>query len=92
MNFDSWRSGWKRLASLFPKSRVPSSHALRELIREVNESSGYARNEARAQAKTWLLGHVSTLSRGDILFAREQLGYLLPAGWGVPGNASLDSP
>ncbi len=92
MNFDSLCSAWKRLLNVFSKNGTPSSSALRELIRGVDESSGYARNEARAQAKTWLLGHASTLRRGDILFAREQLGYLLPAGWGVLGNTSSDSP
>jgi len=92
MKLDPFRSGWKRLMNLFPKKGVPSSNALRDLIRGVDESSGYARNEARAQAKTWLLGHVSTLNQRDIVFAKEQLGYLLPAGWGMLQNAPIDSP
>jgi hypothetical protein len=86
MNLDFFRSHWRRLLDAIPKEGVTSSDALRELVRGVEESSGYARNEARAIAKTWLLGHVSTLNQRDIDFAREQLGYLLPAGWGTIGN------
>lgn len=91
MNLDFFRSCWKRLVNLFPKKGVPTSNALRDLIRGVDESSGYARNEARALAKTWLLGHVSNLNHRDIVFAKEQLGYLLPAGWGVLESAPADT-
>jgi drug/metabolite transporter superfamily protein YnfA len=58
------------------------SRVLKDLIREVEESSGYARNDARAKAKTWLIGHVSSLDEEDILLARAHFGYMLSAEWG----------
>src|ERR1700761_2681044 len=59
------------------------SRILRDLILKVETSSGYARNDARALAKTWLIEHVSALDEEDILLAKTHLGYLLPAGWGA---------
>jgi hypothetical protein len=63
------------------KSDAPS-RILKDLIREVEESVGYARNDARAKTKTWLIGHVSSLDEEDILLAKVHFGYLLPAEWG----------
>ena len=61
---------------------VTPSGVLKDLIREVENSAGYARNDARAKAKTWLISHVSSLDEEDVLLAKAHLGYLLPAGWG----------
>ena len=58
------------------------SCVLKDLIREVESSAGYARNDARAKAKTWLIGHASSLDEEDILLAKAHFGYLLPAEWG----------
>ena len=58
-----------------------TSHVLQDLIQEVESSSGYARSDARAKAKSWLIAHVSALNEEDILLARAHFGYLLPAGW-----------
>jgi hypothetical protein len=63
------------------KSDEPS-RVLKDLIHEVEESVGYARNDARAKTKTWLIGHVSSLDEEDILLARVHFGYLLPPEWG----------
>jgi hypothetical protein len=63
------------------KGETPS-RVLKDLIREVDESSGYARNDARAKAKAWLLGHATSLDAEDILLAKTHFGYLLPAEWG----------
>jgi hypothetical protein len=82
MRPNSFGSYWNHLLDLLSRKGSPSSGALRDLIRGVDESSGYARHEARARAKTWLLSHASTLNQSDIVFAKEQLGYLLPVGWG----------
>ena len=62
-------------------SATPSS-ILRELIHEVETSAGYARNDARAKAKAWLVGHVGSLDQEDILLAKTHFGYLLPPEWG----------
>jgi drug/metabolite transporter superfamily protein YnfA len=61
---------------------VTPSSVLKDLIREVENSAGYARNDARAKAKTWLISHASSLDEEDILLAKAHLGYLLPAEWG----------
>jgi hypothetical protein len=58
------------------------SNVLKDLIREVENSAGYARNDARAKAKTWLISHASSLDEEDILLARAHFAYLLPAEWG----------
>lgn len=63
------------------ESETPS-RVLKELIDEVESSAGYARNDARAKTKTWLISHVSFLDKEDILLAKAHFGYLLPAGWG----------
>ena len=63
------------------KGEAPSS-VLKDLIREVEESSGYARNDARAKAKAWLVGHINSLDEEDILLAKTHFGYLLPPEWG----------
>jgi hypothetical protein len=63
------------------KSDAPS-RVLKDLIREVEESVGYARNDARTKTKTWLMDHVSSLDEEDILLAKTHFGYLLPEDWG----------
>jgi hypothetical protein len=67
------------------------SGVLRGLIVEVDSTEGYAKNDARAKAKLWLISHVSSLATKDIFLAETHFGYLLPAGWGdgkvaLPGN------
>jgi len=59
------------------------SRVLQNLIREVENSAGYARNDARAKAKAWLISHASSLEEEDILLAKAHFGYLLPAEWGL---------
>jgi len=88
MNFQSLRDKWRRIWSSL-NGRRAASNALRELIREVEGSEGYARNDVRAKAKIWLVGHLSSLDDEDILLARENFGYLLPAQWGLPAAKSL---
>jgi len=60
-----------------------SRHILKDLIREVENSAGYLRNDARVKAKSWLISHVSSMGEEDILMARAHFGYLLPAEWGL---------
>jgi hypothetical protein len=55
---------------------------LRLLIQEVESQEGFARNEARAKAKSWLITNVASLHEEDVLLAKERFGYMLPAGWG----------
>ncbi len=69
------------------ESEAPS-HVLRDLIREVERSAGYARNDARAKAKAWLIEHASSLDEDDILLAKAHFGYLLPTAWGLDAGAS----
>jgi hypothetical protein len=64
---------------------MPSS-VLKNLIGEVENSAGYARNDARAKAKAWLISQVSSLDEEDILLAKAHFGYLLPAEWGLSPN------
>ena len=64
------------------KGVVPS-HVLKGLIREVEESTGYTRNDARAKAKAWLEGNVASLGEYEIFLAKTHFSYLLPAGWGA---------
>jgi len=82
MNLQSLLSGVKRVWSFFWKSTTARSSMLDDLIRGVEESSGYARNDARAKAKEWLISHVSSMGPEDIDLARTHFGYLLPAEWG----------
>jgi hypothetical protein len=82
---------WLESAWSFLKEGKVSSGVLRGLIIEVDSAEGYARNDVRAKAKLWLIGHVSSLAAKDILLAEAHFGYLLPAGWGAgkvasPGN------
>ena len=88
MNLESLRAQWQRIRSSW-SGRSASSNVLKELIREVEGSAGYARNDVRAKAKTWLIGHVSSLDDNDISLARENFGYLLPAQWGLPAAKSI---
>jgi len=67
--------------SLLEEEDETPSRVLRDLIREVEDSTGYARNDARAKAKAWLISNVSSLDEEDILLAKTHFGYLLPAGW-----------
>jgi hypothetical protein len=69
-------------ALFLAETREAPSHVLDELIREVENSAGYARNDARAKAKAWLIEHVSSLDGEGILLAKAHFGYLLPAEWG----------
>jgi hypothetical protein len=68
-------------------SEAPSQ-VLHQLIRKVEGSGGYERNDARAKAKAWLIEHVSSLDEEDILLAKAHFGYLLPAEWGGAGSVS----
>jgi hypothetical protein len=83
MKTQMFRDFLKRL--LFPLwrvSEVPCA-VLKDMIREVESSTGYARNDARAKAKAWLISQVSSLDEEDILLAKAHFGYLLPAEWGL---------
>jgi hypothetical protein len=64
------------------KGGSPSS-VLNRLIREVEESSGYTRNDARAKAKEWLVTNVTSLGENEIFLAKTHFSYLLPADWGA---------
>ena len=64
------------------KGEAPS-RVLKNLIQEVEESSGYTRNDARAKAKAWLEGNVTSLGENEIFLARTHFSYLLPAEWGA---------
>jgi hypothetical protein len=64
------------------KGEAPS-RVLKNLIREVEASSGYTRNDVRAKAKAWLLGNVTSLGENEIFLAKAHFGYLLPADWGA---------
>jgi hypothetical protein len=83
MKAQTFRNFLERFSVLFVrKSEAPSS-VLKDLIREVESRSGYARNDARAKAKTWLISRVSSLCEKDILLAKYHFGYLLPTEWGL---------
>jgi hypothetical protein len=56
---------------------------LKGLIREVEESSGYTRNDARAKAKAWLEDNVASLGENEIFLAKTHFSYLLPPNWGA---------
>ena len=64
------------------KGEAPS-RVLKSLIREVEESSGYTRNDARAKAKAWLVENVTSLGENELFLAKEHFNYLLPQDWGV---------
>ena len=68
---------------------TPSS-VLKNLIREVEESSGYTRNDARAKAKAWLVGNVTSLGDNEILLAKTHFSYLLPSEWGLRQNSGTN--
>ncbi len=89
MTISSFRIGWERILSFVGRGSNAPSNVLKSLIREVEGSEGYARNDVRAKAKTWLIGHVSSLDDEDILLAKDHFGYLLPAGWGFKRGSSL---
>ncbi len=74
---------WEHFWSLFGLGRKAPSNILKALIREVEDSEGYARNDVRAKAKSWLISQSSSLDSATILLARDHFGYLLPAGWGL---------
>ena len=81
MKAQTFRNFLERLLFPFLGKNEASCSVLKDLIREVESREGYARNVARAKAKTWLIGHVATLEKEDILLAKAQFGYLLPAEW-----------
>jgi len=83
MKAQAFRNFLERWSFPFWKNSEAPSSALKDLIREVESCTGYARNDARAKAKTWLVGHVSSLSEEDILLAKTHFGYLLPLEWGL---------
>jgi hypothetical protein len=83
MNPQTLLSDAKLAWSRFWKNRTKRSRILDDLIRGVEQSSGDARTDARAKAKSWLISHVATLSQRDIQMARLNFDYLLPAGWGT---------
>ena len=83
MDAQTLLSGAKRIWSLLWQRTIARSSVLEDLIRGVEESSGYARNDERAKAKAWLISHVSSLNQQDIQLARSHFGYLLPSGWGI---------
>ncbi len=90
MSVESFSSIWKRLWPLVRKGSEAPSNVLKNLISEVEDSEGYARNDVRARAKTWLISHVSTLDEEDMLLARDYFGYLLPTDWGVQAVKRAD--
>ena len=69
-------------APYFKEEEATPSSVLHDLIRKVENSAGYARNDERAKAKAWLILHVSSLDEEDIQLAKAHFGYLLPAEWG----------
>jgi len=69
-------------SSFFDDDAETPSSVLKALISEVENAAGYARNDARAKAKKWLVAHASRLDEEDILLAKAHFGYLLPADWG----------
>lgn len=73
-------------APYFEEGDSEPSSVLHNLIRQVENSAGYARNDERAKAKAWLISHVSSLNEEDILLAKANFGYLLPAEWGTSLN------
>jgi hypothetical protein len=75
---------WQKLGSdhRVVKGDVPF-RVLNNLIREVEESAGYARNDARAKAKAWLEGNVTSLGENEIVLAKTHFSYLLPTDWGA---------
>ena len=89
MKAQSLRLAWERLWSLLGPGRKAPSNILKALIREVEGSEGYARNDVRAKAKSWLISHGSSLDSATILLARDHFGYLLPAGWGLQSKVPV---
>jgi len=83
MKAQPFRNFVERFSILFGGKSQARTSVLQDLIREVESSSGYARNDVRAKAKTWLISRVSSLGEEDILLAKVHFGYLLPAEWGL---------
>jgi hypothetical protein len=92
MKAQTFRNILKRMSFPFWRQSEAPCCVLKDLIREVESSAGYGRNDARAKAKTWLIRHVSSLGEGDILLAKAHFGYLLPAEWGLKPERRLDPP
>jgi hypothetical protein len=78
-------SGFWRKFVIDPRAAKggPPSWVLSKLIREVEESTGYTRSDARAKPKTWLVDNVNSLGENDILLAKSHFSYLLPSEWGA---------
>ena len=87
MKAQAFRNFLERWSFPFWKNSEAPSSALKDLIREVESSNGYARNDARAKAKTWLISRSSTLGEEDISLAKDHFGYLLPREWGLKPKA-----
>jgi hypothetical protein len=81
MNPSAFRTFWECLRPSIARGRTLRGK-LRALIREDESAVGYDRNDVRAKAKRWLIGHGASLTAEDILLARDHFGYLLPMGWG----------
>jgi hypothetical protein len=83
MRSQTFQNFFRRLAFLLWRESEAPRNILKELIREVENSAGFVRNDARIKAKAWLIGHVSSMGEEDIRLARMHFGYLLPAEWGL---------
>jgi len=83
MRSQTFRDFLNRLSVPFWRKRETPRHILKDLIREVEKSAGFVRNDARIKAKSWLISHVSSMAAEDILLAKIHFGYLLPAEWGL---------
>jgi hypothetical protein len=88
MKTQSLRLAWVHFWSLLGQGRKAPSNIVKAFISEVEGSEGYARNDVRARAKSWLISHGSSLDSATILLARDHFGYLLPAEWGLQSKAS----
>jgi len=75
-------------APCFAEEVDAPARVLHDLIQEVESSTGYARNDARAKAKLWLIDHAAALDEEDRVLARTHFGYLLPASWGEPVSST----
>jgi hypothetical protein len=83
MKDQTFRDFFERLSFPFWRERKAPCSVLKNLIREVESSSGDARSDARTKAKAWLISRVSSLGEEEILLAKVHFGYLLPSEWGL---------
>jgi len=52
------------------------------LLEKINRATALDRQIARADAREWLLKHEEHLTPNDLVFVRENFGYLLPGSFG----------